>query len=129
MADRNVVDGMTEDERAAVEEVERGLESVHRAHGTLVEFHHQIGRAMEHFDEAEGRLRGEHGDLADRLQDDVLPAGVTDDGKLTYELVSEFEDGLLSVVESVARSTLEELADGSRYPIERGEHEGFDNSN
>lgn len=128
MCDRNAVDGMTDDERAAVEEVERGLESVYRAHGALVEFHHQIGRAMEHFDEAEGRLRGEHGHIADRLRDDVLPAGVTDDGELTYELVAEFEDGLLSVVESVADSTLEELADGTRYPIERGGHQRVDDS-
>ena len=129
MDDRNPLDEMSHDERSAVEEIERGLESFHRAHGALVEFHHAIGRAMEHFDEAEGRLREEHDDIADRLAEDVLPAGVTADGKLTYELVAEFEDGLLAVVESVADSTLEELADGRRYPIERAEHDqGTDSS-
>ena len=120
---------MTDDERAAVEEIERGLESFHRAHGALVEFHHAIGRAIEHFDEAEGRLRGEHDDIADRLREDVLPAGVTADGKLTYELVAEFEDGLLAEVESIADSTFETLADGRRYPIERAEHDRTDGSN
>lgn len=123
MGDRNLLDEMSHDERAAVEEIERGLESFHRAHGALVEFHHAIGRAMEHFDEAEGRLREEHDDIADDLAEDVLPAGITADGKLTYELVAEFEDGPLATVESVADSTFEELADGRRYPIERAERD------
>ena len=124
----DAVDDLTEDERAALQQVERGLESVHRAHGSLVAFHHQIGRAMEHFDEAESRLGDEHEEIAERLRDDVLPAGVTDDGKLTYELVAEFEDGLLSTVESISDATLSELADGTRYPIERSERRRDDGS-
>lgn len=116
------VDELSDDERAAVEAVERGLEEFHRAHGALVAFHHAVGRAMDHFDEAEGRLRSEHDDVADRLDEDVLPAGVTADGKLTYEVVDEFEDGLLADVEGVTEATLEELVDGRRYPIERAKH-------
>ena len=117
-------DDLTDDERAAIEEVERGLEQFHRAHGALVEFHHAVGSAMEHFEAAEGRLRGPHDELADRLDADVLPAGVTADGKLTYQLVAEFEDGLLSTVESTAERALERLADGERYPLERGNRGG-----
>jgi hypothetical protein len=98
------------------------MQSFHRAHGALVEFHHMVGRAMDHFDDAERRLRGENDDVADELREDVLPAGITDDGKLTYELVAEFEEGLLAEVESVTDSALDDLADGRRYPIEREEH-------
>ena len=119
MSERDALDELSDDERAAVEEIERALEWFHRADGALVEFHHAVGRAMDHFDAAEDDLRGERDDLADRIRGDVLPAGVTADGKLTYELVAEFEDGLLAEVESVADTTFEELADGERYPVER----------
>lgn len=80
---------------------------------------------MEHFEEAERRL-DEGDDVAAGLREDVLPAGVTDDGKLTYEVVDEFETGLLDDVESVCDASLSELADGRRYPIERAEHERSD---
>ncbi|WP_101295448.1 hypothetical protein [Halegenticoccus soli] len=123
MSDSDAIDDLTEDERAAIEEIERGLERFYRAHGALVEFHHSVGAAMEHFEEAERRLRGEHDGVADRLDGEILPAGVTADGKLTYELVAEFEDGILEAVESVADAALEGLADGRRYPIERGKRE------
>ena len=121
MSDSDSIDDLSDDERAAVEEVERGLEQIHRAHGSLVEFHHAVGSAMEHFDEAAARLRGERAGLADTLREEVLPAGVTADGKLTYELVAEFENGLLETVEAAADRTFEELADGERYPLERDE--------
>lgn len=123
MGNRDAIAEMSDDERAAVKEVERALETFHRAHGALIEFHHSVGRAMEHVDEAEAHLRGEHDELADRLEAEILPAGVTADGKLTYQLVAEFENGLLAEVESVADSTFEELGDGSRYPIERSERD------
>ena len=122
MGGSNAVDDLSEDERTAVEEMERGLEQVHRAHGSLVEFHHAVGSAMEHFDEAEAHLKGEHADIADDLREEILPAGVTADGKLTYQLVAEFEEGLLETVEAAADRTFEELGDGRRYPLERGEH-------
>ena len=119
MSERDALDELSDDERAAVEEIERALEWFHRAHGSLVEFHHAVGRAMDHLDAAEDDLRGERGDLADRIREDVLPAGVTADGDLTYELVAEFEDGLLAEVEAVAETAFEDLADGERYPLER----------
>ena len=123
MGDRTALDEVTEDERAALEEIERGLEEFRRAHGALVEFHHAIGRGIERFEDATDRLEesGERDELADRLREEVLPAGVTDDGKLTYQLVAEFEEGLLADVESIGDDALEGLADGRRYPIERAE--------
>ncbi|NUB90571.1 hypothetical protein HTZ84_15060 [Haloterrigena sp. SYSU A558-1] len=127
MGDRTALDDATEDERVALEEIERGLEELRRAHGALVEFHHAVGRGIDHFDEAEGRL-DERDALAERLREEVLPAGVTDDGKLTYQLVAEFEEGLLADVESVGDEALAELADGRRYPIERAERDELEES-
>ena len=118
----DAVDDLSDDERTAVEEMERGLEQIHRAHGSLVEFHHAVGSAMEHFDEAEAHLGDEHAGLADTLREEVLPAGVTADGKLTYQVVAEFEEGLLETAEAAADRTFEALADGRRYPLERSEH-------
>ncbi|QRV16607.1 hypothetical protein JMJ58_06940 [Haloterrigena salifodinae] len=91
MGDRTALDDATEDERAALEEIERGLEELRRAHGALMEFHHAVGRGIDHFDEAEERL-DERDTLAERLREEILPAGVTDNGKLTYHLVAEFEE-------------------------------------
>ena len=123
MGDRTALDEVTEDERAALEEIERGLEEFRRAHGALVEFHHAVGRGIERFDDATDRLEesDDHAELADRLREAVLTAGVTDDGKLTYQLVAEFEDGLLTDVERIGDDALEDFADGQRYPIERAE--------
>ncbi|PSP98498.1 hypothetical protein BRC94_08660 [Halobacteriales archaeon QS_5_70_17] len=85
-----------------------------------MEFHHAVGTAIEHFRTAEERLRDDRADLADRIAEGVLPSGVTDDGKLTYELVAEFENGLLETVESTADAAFEAVGDGRRYPIECG---------
>ena len=128
MGDRTPIDDLTDDQRAALEELERGLEEFRRAHGALVEFHHAVGSGIEHFDDAEGRLDGESDELAERLREEILPAGVTDGGKLTYEVVAEFETGLLADVESVGDDALAELADGRRYPLERAERDEFGES-
>ena len=127
MSDLSPIADLSDDERAALEEIERGLEEVRRAHGALVEFHHAVGRGIDHFDEAEKRL-DERNALAERLREEILPAGVTDDGKLTYQLVAEFEEGLLDDVESVGDEALAEFADGRRYPIERAERDEIDES-
>lgn len=119
MGETDTFDDLTDDERAAVEELRRALEWFHRAHGSLVEFHHAVGSAMEHVDESAERLDGEHAELADRLRDDVLPAGVTADGTLTYELVADFEEGLLSDAEEIADAAFDDLAGGERHPIAR----------
>lgn len=119
MDESNAPEDLTSVEAVSLEDVERALEEFRRAHGALVEFHHAVGRAMEHFEAASEELPEEHAALADRIEDEILSAGVTADGKLTYQLVAEFEDGILPTVEDVVARALEELADGERYPIER----------
>ena len=113
---------LTEAEREAIHEVEGGAEWIHRAHGLLVEFHHAVGHAMDHFDDAEAALEAEHPDLADRFDSDVLPAGLTEEGHLSYQLVAEFEEEFLSTVEDATDAAREELVDGERYVVEAARH-------
>lgn len=117
------LEGLTDDERTAVEEMERAVEWFHRARGSLIRYHHELGHAMERVDEVETRLEGEYDDIAERLREEIRPAGVTADGKTTYELVAEFEEGLFSDVESVADLTFEEVADGEHHPTARRKRE------
>lgn len=114
---------LSDAECEAIHEVERGTEWIHRAHGLLVAFHHAVGHAMDHFEAAEDALAEEHADLAARLDEEVLPAGLTDDGYLSYQLVSEFETDFLATVEDVTEEARDELVDGERYVVEAARHE------
>ncbi|MFB6129394.1 MAG: hypothetical protein ABEJ28_01065 [Salinigranum sp.] len=119
MDERDPTEGLSDDERAAVERTERGIEWFHRAQGSLLEFHHAVGQAMDEFGEVAEHLDGEHDDLAAAIREEILPAGVTADGKWTYEVVEEFEEGLLAEAEDVADGAFEDLVDSERYAIER----------
>ena len=113
---------LTESEREAIRAVESGEEWIDRAHGLLVEFHHAVGHAMDHFDDAEAALAGEHPELADRFDSEVLPAGLTEEGHLSYQLVAEFEEGLLATAEDATDEAAETIVDGERYVIEDARH-------
>jgi len=104
----------------ACHEVELGLEWLQRAQGHLLEFHHATGHAMDHLAEAERLLRacGET-ELANDLRDEHLPAGVVDGDRWSYDLVEEFQAGVLADVRGFERTARERLADGRRHPAER----------
>ena len=113
-------EGLGDREQQALHEVESGLEWVHRAHGELVAFHHAIGRAIDHFDDAYPILdECGHEDLAARIRDDQLPRGVLDDSTWTYDLLEDFQDGFLADVESLEAEVREQVADGQRHVVER----------
>ncbi|MFB6206212.1 MAG: hypothetical protein ABEJ05_06775 [Haloglomus sp.] len=110
---------LTEAELAALHDLEIGLEHVRRGYGALVTFHHQIGRGMDRIDDARARLReAGRDDLADRLRDEVLPAGAVGD-RWSYELVADFQQGLLTDVAAVEADAREALADGTHHLTER----------
>ena len=115
-------DERSEAEREALHEIERGTEWIHRAHGALIECHHAVGRAMEHDEAAADALDDDHAALAARLDEDVLPAGPTEEGHLSYQLVREFEERFLATVEAVHDEAVDELADGERYVVEAARH-------
>jgi len=116
MVDQNDPDAMT---TTAYHEVELALEWFQRAQGHLLEFHHAVGHAMDHLAEAERLTRAcGHADLADTLRDEHLPAGVDGD-RWSYDLVEEFQAGVLADVQSFEVTARDRLADGTRHVNER----------
>lgn len=110
---------LTEAERDGLHELQLGLESIYRGYGALLDCHHHVGSGLDHFATAEELLREEgYTEIADRLRDDLLPAGVIDD-RWTYELVDEFREGFLATVTAFERDVREELAGGVTHVAER----------
>jgi hypothetical protein len=110
---------LTDIERAALHDLELGLEHVRRGYGALVTFHHQIGRGMDRFERARGRLReAGHDALADRLRDEVLPAGAVGD-RWSYELVADFREGFLADATAIEGDAREALAGGGHHLTEQ----------
>jgi hypothetical protein len=113
---------LTDGEVRAIHRVELGIEWLHRAHGSLLEFHHNTGHAMEHFADAEALLR-EHGheDLADEIRDQYLPRGVVDGGRWSYDVVESFQEDMLEDLTAFEKRTRQEVADGRRHVAERSQ--------
>ena len=113
-------EGLTEVELEALHEVELGLEWLQRAQGYLIEFHHATGHGMDHLALAESRLReAGHDELADDVRDDLLPHGVVDDDRWSYDVLEDFQATMLAEATVLERRVREELADGRRHVAER----------
>ena len=111
---------LTETESAALHEVELGLEWLLRAQGQLLAFHHATGHGMDHHREAERLLRAaEREALADALRDDLLPRGVVDGDRWSYDVVENYQETLLTDAQALERWARRELADGQRHVRER----------
>jgi len=114
------VESLDDDTVAALHEVELGVEWLQRANGHLLEFHHATGHAMDHFYEAERGLRAAgHDGLADALRDRHLPAGVVDGDRWSYDVVEEFQTGVLADLLAFDEAARERLAGGLRHVAER----------
>lgn len=110
---------VTEGERRALHELQLGIEQLYRGYGSLLEFHHTVGRGMDHLEEAETTLRDAgHEELADQLRDEQLPAGVFED-TWSYEVVERFKRDFLSDVDELEGEVRTELADGREHITER----------
>ncbi|WP_049927449.1 hypothetical protein [Halopiger goleimassiliensis] len=113
---------LSEAERAALHECQLGIEYVNRAYGSLLAFHHHLGRAMNRMADAESALReAGHERWANELRDDHLPAGAIED-QWSYELVEEFEDGFLADLTGFEAAVRDDLADGTGHVTERRYH-------
>jgi hypothetical protein len=117
--------GLSEAECAALHSLELGVEWLHRAHGNLVEFHHDTGHAMDHLAEAEAQLRAcGHTDLADALREECLPRGVIDEDRWSYDVLESYQQGFLADLTAFEERARETVADGRRHVAERRqEHE------
>ena len=110
---------LSDAEETALHEMQLGIEYINRAYGTLLQFHHELGHAMDRMSDAEDALReAGHEEWADDLRDDHLPAGAVSD-QWTFELVEEFSSEFLEEVDAFEREVRGELADGVDHVTER----------
>lgn len=127
-ADDPTTNELSQNERAAMHEVEVGIEWLLRAQGRLLAFHHAIGHGMDHLDVAESRLRADgYETLADHLRDDILPRGVTGDDRWSYNVVEEFQQAFLRPVTEFEETSREVVTDGKRHVEERAQEQAWRN--
>jgi len=102
----------------AVGKVGEALEWVERARGRLYDFHQLIGHADLVLDEAVEALRSAgHDDWADRLVEEVVGRNVLD-GRWTFQVVEEFDDGYYETFRRYAQDARDALAGGDRHRFE-----------
>ncbi|WP_221621650.1 hypothetical protein [Halocatena pleomorpha] len=115
---------LSDTECQALHEMELGAEWVHRAHGTLIEFHHDIGHGMDHFARAETLLRDAgRTELADALRDEQLPRGIDEHDRWSYEIIEEFRNSFLSEITAFENAAHQRVANGKRHVTERAQKE------
>lgn len=119
---------------AALHEAELGIERLHRAHGHLVAFHHNIGRGMNHLAAAEPLLRDAgHDDLADELRDDYLPRGVIphpgspdpSDGRWSWYVLERFQTTFYHPLVGFGDDLHDHLGDGAWHANERNQEQAW----
>ncbi|APX98043.1 hypothetical protein [Natronorubrum daqingense] len=110
---------LSDSEAATLHDLQLSIEYVYRAYGSLLEFHHQLGHAMDRMSDAEDDLRDAgHEEWANELRDEHLPAGAISD-QWTFELVEEFSTEFLEEVDAFESNVRDELADGIDHVTER----------
>lgn len=111
-------DGITAAEVAAAGRVSEALETVERARGHLYGFHQLIGHAHQQLAEAVEMLRAAgRGELADRLQRELVGRNVLE-GRWTFQVVEEFDDGYWSEFREHERAVRDEVLGGRRHIYE-----------
>lgn len=111
-------DGVDDATVEAVGKVSEALEWVERARGHLYELHQLLGHADLMFGEAADALADAgHGGLADELRTAVVGRNVIE-GRWTFQLVEEFDDGYWSDARRQERRIRDELVAGRRHVFE-----------
>jgi hypothetical protein len=102
----------------ALGRLSEALETVERARGHWYAFHQLIGRADGMLDDAVALLRAAgHDRLADRVRDEMVGRNVVD-GRWTFQLMEEFDDGYYAAFRQVEADARQELAGGRRHLYE-----------
>lgn len=103
---------------AAAGKVSEALETVERARGHLYEFHQLLGHADLQLGEAVDQLRkAGHSEVADRLDQELVGRNVIE-GRWTFQVVEEFDDGYWSAFRELDRHSRDQLLDGKRHVFE-----------
>ncbi|WP_250285396.1 MULTISPECIES: hypothetical protein [unclassified Frankia] len=102
----------------AVGKISEALEWVERARGHLYAFHQMSGHADLMLGAALEELDGAgHGGIAERLRGDLLGRNVLD-GRWTFQVVEEYDDGYYRAFVESERMVRDALAGGRRHVYE-----------
>jgi hypothetical protein len=111
-------DGASDALVAAAGKLSEALERVERARGALYEFHQLMGGADAQLDDVVGGLREcGHGELADRVRDELIGRNVIE-GRWTFQLVEEFDDGYYACFRELEGAVRETTMAGRRHVLE-----------
>ena len=111
-------DGVDDETVAATGKLSEALEYVERARGHLYSFHQLMGHADLLLGEASDALSDAgHDALAQRLETDMIGRNIAQ-GRWTFQLVEEFDDGYWTVLRDHERAVRNELLDGRRHVFE-----------
>ncbi|WP_407726898.1 hypothetical protein ACJEDT_01480 [Rhodococcoides fascians] len=111
-------DGVDDDTVAATGKLSEALEYVERARGHLYSFHQLMGHADLLLGEASDALADAgHDALAQRLETDMIGRNIAQ-GRWTFQLVEEFDDGYWTVLRDHERTVRDELLGGRRHVFE-----------
>ncbi len=102
----------------AVGMVSEALEWLERARGRLYDFHQMVGHLDAKMGEAAAQLRaGGHDELASLVEAEVVGRNVLD-GRWTFQVIEEFDDGYYEPVREVEQRVRDELLGGRRHVFE-----------
>jgi hypothetical protein len=91
---------------------------VEDARGSLYRFHRLTGTADLTLGEAVQQLRqAGHEDLADRIERELVGRNILQ-GRWTFQVVEEYDDGYYSLFKDLEREAREQLVDGRRHLFE-----------
>ena len=115
-ADRGT--GMDKATVDALGKVSEALEAVEHARGHLYAFHRLCGTADLTLGEAVDQLRDAgHTDLADRLDTELVGRNILE-GRWSYQVVEEYDDGYYAAFKELERTARDQLAGGERHVFE-----------
>ncbi len=94
------------------------FETVEHARGLLYGFHRLSGRADLLLGDAVDQLRDAgHGELAERIAEELVGRNVLD-GRWTFQVVEEYDDGYHRVFAELEAAAREQLVGGRRHLFE-----------
>jgi hypothetical protein len=115
LPDHQIPDGVTPDTVDAVGKLTKALETADRARGHLYAFHQLIGESDRRVEKAIHMLRAAgHPDWADRLDRELWGRNVLD-GRWTFQVVEEFDDGYWTTFRELESAAREDLQAGRRH--------------
>ena len=110
--------GASDDAVAAAAHMSEALETLERARGHLYTFHQLVGEADFALDDVLAKLRAAGAeDLAAELERELVGRNVLE-GRWTFQVVEEFDDGYWSLFRDHERRVRDELMDGRRHILE-----------